>query len=66
MVGDAVGDAAHRVLADAEADVAAGVVGLEVVVAQGLDVGEVGLGQVRGAAEQLRQRGAPAPGSGPG
>ena len=56
VVGDAVGDAAHRVLADAEPDVAAGVVGLEVVVAQGLDVREVGLREVRGAAEQLRDR----------
>ena len=56
MVGDAVGDAAHRVLADAEPQVAARVCGLEVVVAEGLDVGQVGLGEVRGAAEQLRHR----------
>ena len=53
VVGDAVGDAAHGVLADAEADVAAGLVGAELAVA--LEVGEVALRQVGGAAEQLRQ-----------
>ena len=53
VVGDAVGDAAHGVLADAEAEVPAGLVGAEVGFA--LDVGQVRLGQVRGAAEQLGQ-----------
>ena len=57
VVGDAVDDAAHRVLADAEAEVAPGVIRLEVVVPVRLDVGEVGFGQVGRAAEQLGQRG---------
>ena len=43
--------AAHGVLADAEAQVAAGLVGAEVRLA--LDVGQVRLRQVRRAAEQL-------------
>ena len=54
MVGDAVGGAAHAVLADAEAQVPAGLVGAELRLA--LDVGQVRLGQVRGPAEQLRHR----------
>ena len=58
MIGDPVADAAHGVLADAEAQVAAGLVGAEVGLA--LDVGQVRFGQVRGAAEQLRHRGASA------
>ena len=54
VVGDAVGDAAHRVLADPEPEVAAGLVGAEVRLA--LDVGQVRLGQVGGSAEQLGHR----------
>ena len=64
MVGDAVRDAAHRVLADAEPQVAAGLVGPEVLAA--LDVRQVRFGQVGRAAEQLRQRAPRAPGSRPG
>ena len=52
VVGDPVADAAHRVLADAEAEVATGLVGGEVGAA--LDVGQVALREVRRAAEQLR------------
>ena len=51
--GDPVGDAAHRVLADAEPQVAAGLVRREVAAV--LDVREVRLGEVGGAAEQLGQ-----------
>ena len=45
--------AAHRVLADAEPQVPAGLVGAEVRLA--LDVGQVRFGQVGGATEQLGQ-----------
>ena len=53
VVGDAVGDGAHGVLADAEAQVPSGVGRREVTGA--LDVGQVALREVGGAAEQLRQ-----------
>ena len=51
MIGDAVGDPAHAVLADAEAQVPARLGGGEVRLA--LDVGQVGFGQVGGPPEQL-------------
>ena len=55
MVGDPVGDPAHAVLADAEAEVAAGLGRAEVAAA--LDVGQVALREVGGAAEELRDAG---------
>ena len=51
VIGDAVGRAAHPVLADPEAEVAPGLVGAEVRLA--LDVGQVRLRQVGRAAEEL-------------
>ena len=51
MVGEAIGCAAHRVLADPEAEVPAGLGGAEVRFA--LDVGQVRFGQVGRATEQL-------------
>ncbi len=53
VIGDAVGDTAHGVLADPEAQVAAGVLEREVPGVP--DVGQVRLGQVGGAAEELGQ-----------
>ena len=52
VVGKPVRDPAHRMLADAEPEVATGRLGAEVVGA--LDVGQVRFGQVRRATEQLR------------
>ncbi len=53
MIGEAVRDAAHGVLADPEPEIAPGLGRAEVRLA--LDVGQVGFGQVGGAAEQLGQ-----------
>ena len=54
VIGDAVDDAAHRMLADPESQVASGLVGAEIAAVP--DIGEVGFGQVGRTAEQLRHR----------